>query len=161
MSEFMFAALALAVAGSGSTPQPPPDDLIRRLTDAIRAHCPNATIEVTKEGLIAKHDTMLYTVHRRSKGGMVSPETYQEEGPNADGFLLRVALHDGRYQGAAVVPQTLNAPYFLTYIDAPAASRPDTHYFVTFSYGSQLDPKLKAAIMRTIPQTRFVPGTNP
>ncbi len=86
--------------------------LVKTLTETIRKHCPDATIEATKTEFVAKSGTMMFTLHSKSKSGEVSPNTYQEEGPNFKGFMLRVALNDGKYQGAAVVPQTLQGPYF-------------------------------------------------
>jgi hypothetical protein len=57
--------------------------------------------------------------HARGKAGEVYERTYQQEGPNWKGFLLRVELHEGKYAGAAVIPQTLQGPYFQTFIDGP------------------------------------------
>src|SRR5687768_7904729 len=91
----------------------------------------------------------------RGKAGEVYEQTYQEEGPNWKGFILRVELREGKYAGAAVIPQTLQQPYFQTFIDGPNVDGADKHYFVTFSHGSRLDPKLKNAIMEAIPRTRL------
>src|SRR5439155_23836766 len=130
-----------------------------------RTHCPDAKIEVTKQEFVAKVDTMMFTLHRRGKAGEVFPDTYQEEGPNWKGFILRVTLREGTYGGAAAVPQILQEPYFATYIDAKAVKKNDAkHYFVRFSYGSRLDQDLKKAISETIPLNplpRLVPGPAP
>ena len=98
---------------------------------------------------------MMFTVHGRSMTGEVSRETYEEEGPNYKGFLLRVSLHEGVYSGQAAVPQTLQGPYYPTFIDAAATPDGKKYHSVSFSYGSRLEPKLKQAIMDTIPKTKF------
>lgn len=135
-----------------------PDSLTRKLSAAIREHCPNALIAVSESGFTAKHATMMFTVHRKSKTGEVFPQTYQEEGPNFRGFLLNVSLKEGAYEGAAVVPQTLQGPYFPTFIDAPRTEDAGYHYWVRLSFGSRLDPKLRDAILTVLPKTRFQPS---
>ena len=103
----------------------------------------------------------MFTLHSKSKTGEVYPETYQQEGPNFKGFILRVEVLDGKYEGAAVMPQTLQGPYFPTFIDAPSVEKDKQHYEVRFSYGSRLDPDLKKAIFEVIPKTRSQPGAAP
>lgn len=85
-------------------------------------------------------------------------KTYQDEGPKFKGFILRVELRDGEYGGAAGVPQTLQGPYYSTFIDASNVDKNNKHYFVSFAYGGRLDPELKKAIMDAIPKTQFTRG---
>lgn len=132
---------------------PPPDDLVQKLTAAIRQHCPDATIAVTNDRFTAKNGTMMYTLHSRSMTGAVSPETYQKEGPNYKGFMLSVALEDGEYQGQPVVPQTLREIYYDAFIDAVPVEGGAKHYEIGFAYGSRLDPELKKAIFDTLPNS--------
>ncbi len=141
--------------GSRCAAAPPPEDTIKKLAQAIRKQCPEAAIEVTKDAFIAKHGTMMYTVHSRSKSGEIYPQTYQEEGPNFRGFMLRVALEEGAYAGAAAVLQTLQGPNYPTFIDAVSIAAGKKHYLIHFSYGSRLDPELMKAILDTIPATKF------
>jgi hypothetical protein len=138
-----------------------PESLTNKLSTTIREHCPDALIEISESGFSAKHGTMMFTVHGKSKTGEVFPQTYQEEGPNFKGFLLRVSLKEGAYEGAAVVPQTLRGPYYPTFIDAPRTENGVHHYWVRFSFGSRLDPKLRDAILNVIPKTQFQPGGAP
>jgi hypothetical protein len=157
MHKTILATIAVLVAVNAGVAEAPPDELVRKLTETIHKHCPDAKIEVTKEGFLAKFGTMMFTLHGRSKSGEVSRDTYSQEGPNFKGFILRVAVHEGKYQGAAVVPQTLQEPYFATFIDAPAVEKENKHYVIGFSYGSRIDPDLKNAIFEAIPTTRFEP----
>lgn len=137
---------------------PPPEALVRSLTAVIHKHCPEAETTVTDEGVIAKSGTMKFIVHARSKTGEIFSRTHEEEGPNFKGFLLRISMHEGPYQGAAAVPQTLQGPYYSTFIDAPATENGNGYYWVSFAYGSRLDAGLKQAILEAIPRTRFTPG---
>ena len=136
-------------------PVAPSEELVKKLSEVILKHCPDAKIEVTKYGFFAKHGTMPFTVHGRSMTGEISRETHEEEGPNFKGFMLRVSLVDGKYFGQVGVPQTITGPYFPTFIDAPATADGKHHHSVGFSYGSQLDPKLKKAIFDAIPKTKL------
>jgi len=133
---------------------PPPNDMFKKLIETIRKHCPDATIEVTEKGLKAKYGTIVYTLHARSKTGEVYAQTYQQEGPNYRGFVLTISLHDGKYEGAAMVPQTLQGPYFPTFIDAVPVEVEKKHYQVHFSYGNRLDHEIIKAIFDAIPRSR-------
>ena len=135
--------------------EPPSSNLVAKLAAAITNLCPKAEIKVDEYGFSAKHDTMTYTLHSRSKTGQVYPQTYQQEGPAYRGFILSVSLNDGTYEGAACVPQTLQGPYYPTFIDAPSTEDGKKHYQVHFSYGARLDPELKKAIFEATPKTTF------
>ncbi|HEY7310080.1 MAG TPA: hypothetical protein VH643_12030 [Gemmataceae bacterium] len=161
MCRYFVAAVVLFVSAGTILAEPPPDELVKALTKTIRKHCPDAKIEVTKQAFVAKYGAMMFTLHGRSKSGEFFPETHRQEGPNFKGFILHVEVHDGRYQGAAVVPQTLQGPYFPTFLDAPAFEKGNQHYLVKFSYGSRIDPDLKKAIFEAIPKTRFERGAKP
>ena len=155
MSRIILATLALVVSSGPALAAPPSDDMIEQLTKAIRKHCPDAIIETTKNEFVAKFGTMTYTLHARGKGGEVYEKTYQEEGPNYKGFVLRVELREGKYEGAAAIPQTLQGPYFATFIDATNMEKNNKHHFVAFSFGSRLDSELKKAIMDVIPKNQL------
>jgi len=157
MAKSMVSAVAiLLMSGATAWAKAPPQELVDQLTRVIRAHCPDAEIEVSDEhGFVAKQGTMLFTVHGIAKNGEISPDTHQEEGPNFKGFLLRVQLREGPPMTAAVVPQTLKRPYFATYIDAPPTEKEDQHFAVSFAYGGRVDEKLKKAIFAAIPRTKF------
>jgi hypothetical protein len=147
--------ICMSLMASAVLADPPETNLIQKLTSVITNLCPEAEITVDEHAFSAKHDTMVYTIHSRSKTGEVYPTTHQQEGPAFRGFMLRVSLNDGEYGGAACVPQTLHGPYYPTFIDAPSISDGKKHYQVHFSYGGRLDPELKKAILETIPRTRF------
>lgn len=133
----------------------PTDDVIRVLAETLRRQCPEAKIDVTDNGMVAKQGTMMFTLHGRYMTGEIRSQTHQEEGPNFKGFLLKISLHEGDYDGQAVVPQTLHGPYFPIFIDAPMTADGKRHYWVSFSYGSRLDEELKKAILGAIPRTKF------
>ncbi len=143
------AAVLIATFGA-SGGETPPDDLVETLRVIILEHCPAATI-ATDELYTAKNGTMMFTLHGAAMTGEVSPKTHQTEGPNFKGFLLKIGVEQGHYNGQAVVPQVSQGPYFPTYIDCPATTDGKDHYWINFSYGSGLDPKLKQAILAALP----------
>jgi hypothetical protein len=153
MRRTMLAIVVAFVTASTMFAAPPPDEMVQKLTETIRKHCPQATIEVTESGFVAKSGTMMFTLHGRWKTGEVDPKTFQQDGPNFKGFMLSLELRDGKYDGAMVMPQTLQEPYFPTFIDAPSVEK-NKYYLIRFSYGSRLDPDLKKAIFEAIPAIR-------
>lgn len=158
MRSFAPVFVVLCLIAESSFGAPPPPEMVRKLTEVIGKHCPDAKIEVTADEFIAKSGTMMFTLHSKSKTGEVYADTYRAEGPNFKGFLLRVAVNPGPYQGAAATPQTLQEPYFSTFFDAPATPAGDGHYVIRFSFGSRLDLEFKKAIFEEIPKTKFQPG---
>ena len=136
----------------------PPDKLVQKLTAVIREACPDAMIQVTNNLFTAKYGTMLFTLHGHKMTGEMLPQTRQEEGPNFKGFVLTVRTESGRYEGQSWIPQELHGPYFKTFIDGPPTDDGKDHYWITFSYGSRLDPKLKQAILNALPKARLKQG---
>ena len=154
MSRTILATIALITSVSPAYAAPPSDEVVEKVTAAIRKHCPDATVQTTKQHFVAKFGTMTYTLHARGKAGEVFERTYQEEGPNWKGFVLTITLNEGNYEGAAAIPQTLQGPYFTTFIDATNLKGDRKHHFVCFAHGSRLDPDLKKAIMDSIPKNQ-------
>src|SRR5579863_2003485 len=85
MRTAIFGVVAAFVMSGTTFAGPPPDELVHKLTETIRKHCPQATIEVTETGFVAKSGTMMFTLHGRWKTGEIDPKTFQEEGPNFKG----------------------------------------------------------------------------
>jgi hypothetical protein len=129
------------------------------LTSVIQKHFPDADFERTNRRFVAKHGTMEFMVHGRSKTGEVSPNAYKEEGPNYRGFLLAIDVVHGPYQGAAVIPQELRKAYWTTFIDATPLSDRRAHFWIRLSYGGRLDPGFHQALRLALPSS--LPKTKP
>ena len=155
-------AFALTVvaqtAGAG---EPPPEAVVERLSAEIRRLCPEARISVDGEKFVARHGTMTFTLHNRSKTGEISPETHQAEGPNYRGFILTIAREPGPYQGAAEIPQTLDEPYFSTFINAVPTADGRGHLRIGLSYGRQIDEQLKQALLAALPTSKLATERQP
>jgi hypothetical protein len=132
----------------------PPEDLVEALTKAIREHAPEATIEATDRGFVARHAALVYTLHPLSRFGAADSQIYEEEGPNRNGFVLRITRHGGTYQEKQYVPATREGPYYPTFSDAIPVDGGRNHCRVRFSYGKRLDRKVVDAIFRALPRSR-------
>lgn len=138
-------------------------ELNKKVTKIVLEHFPKAAVVVDHGNLVAKQGTMIFTVHRRSKTGKVGEKTDQVEGPNYQGFILSISVQDGQYHGAAVVPQTLQRPYWKTYIDRPATKDGKSHFVINFSYGARLNREFISALLEALPNSRPIKAalTNP
>ncbi|HEX3890055.1 MAG TPA: hypothetical protein VHX90_04305 [Verrucomicrobiae bacterium] len=143
-------SVCILMAGLICKAEPPPDAVVQKLTTVIHEQCPDAIIDTTNGLYIAKYGTMMFTLHSVGINGEISSKTYQAAGPNFKGFILIIGIEKGPYQGQAVIPQELKGPYFPTFIDAPLTEDGKNHYWITFSYGGRLDPKLKEAIFKAL-----------
>ncbi len=128
-------------------------DIARSLTPIIRKYFPAATIEVSSTEYVAKHGTMAFTVHGRGMTGEVSPTTHVTEGPNYEGFMLRIGLHDGPYRGQADIPQRLNEPYWTTFLDAAPVPDRNQHLMTGLSVGNRLNEEFKKAVLKALPKS--------
>ena len=139
-------AIAISSASAGQL------ELNARVTTLIRKHYPKAKITSDNGKFVAKHGTIVFTVHQRWKTGEVRKEAVQVEGPNFKGFLLSISVQEGEYEGAAMIPQTLREPYWQTYIDRPSTEDGTGHYVINFSYGSRLDRDFMQALFEVLPK---------
>ncbi|MFA5203142.1 MAG: hypothetical protein WC708_01945 [Lentisphaeria bacterium] len=128
--------------------------LADRISGIAKNHFPDAVVSQDNGTLSAKHGTMVFTIHRHWKTGEILKETDQVEGPNYKGFMIFISVQDGRYEGQAMVPQTLNERYWQTYIDRPPTEDGKGHYVINFSYGARLDRDFMRAIFEALPKSR-------
>jgi hypothetical protein len=150
MKTLIIGTLVLATAALKSFADPPQAELVGKLTAAIRERCPEAQIVVTNGLFTAKSGTMMFTLHTRQMTGEILTNTFQKEGPNYTGFVLNVEVEKGPYRGQAFGAQELRGPYYPTFIANPPTEDGTNHYWITFSYGGGLDPKLKQTIFHAL-----------
>ena len=140
----LLVVVLLSLSGVAPSPQ---DEPIKKLTEVIQKYCPEAKIETKDDRWIAKHGTMIFTMHSRSMTGEISADTYKTEGPNYKGFMVTAWLEDADSPRQVALPQTFNELYFNTYGAIFPAATPKKICRVNFSYGSRLDPEFKKALM--------------
>jgi hypothetical protein len=57
-------------------------------------------------------------------------------------LMVHVTVGDGRYAGAAEIPQDLRGPYWTTFVNAYPIAKGKQHLHVSISYGSRTDQKV-------------------
>lgn len=129
--------------------------LADQLGKLVRKHFPDAVVAQDNGKFTAKHGTMVFTIHRHWKTGKILKETDQVEGPNYEGFMISISVQDGKYEGAAMVPQTLNRRYWQEYIDRPPTEDGKGHYVINFSFGSRLNREFMKTVFEALPQSRM------
>jgi hypothetical protein len=83
--------------------------------------------------------TRKFMVHNTDKLGRHSEKAHETVAPKTDGLIARITIQDGRYSGAAKIPQTLKRPYWSTYVNAYPVAKGKQHLHVNISYGSKTD----------------------
>ena len=99
----------------------------------FRRHYPKATSHLLNEKMHFEHDTRIFIVHEPLKTGEWQ-DPWETRGPKPGGILCDITLQEGRYQGAAVVPQTFDKRYFKVLLMAPYSAKHNCHLIVHLSY---------------------------
>ena len=116
----------------------------------VKAYYLEATIEENESEFIAKLNTLEYTLHSVYKTGEISERTFNIEGPNYKGFKLKLTfVPTGPYMGQLVVPQTVNGPYFPTFVNAINLETKE-YIHISFAYGKGIDPGFKNSLFEII-----------
>lgn len=135
---FMVAAIAQPALGKVS----PLAEVVTGLTRVSERLMPAASVEKEEQTVTLSYKPRTYTVHYTDKTGRHSEKAYEVVGPRYDGLIVRVTLQDGRYAGAAVLPQEFRHPYWISFGNAYPISKGKQHLHGSISYGSRTDRKL-------------------
>jgi hypothetical protein len=100
--------------------------------------------------LVVSYRTQLYKIHGRSMTGEISPDAHDETGPSFKGFVLRVHLQDKGEVNQACTPQTLQEPYWQTYLDVTPIGATEKQIYWALSFGSRTDTKLLAQLRKAL-----------
>lgn len=99
----------------------------------FRRYYPKATSHLLKDTIHFEDETRLFIVHEGLKTGEWQ-DPWEERGPKSGGILCDITLQQGRYHGAAGVPQTFDKRYFKVLLLAPYSSQEDVHLAVRLAY---------------------------
>jgi hypothetical protein len=116
-----------------TAPSPTLSDLLSDLRPVFQRYYPNVTSQLRGDLLEFEHDTRVFLIHARLKTGEWQ-EARETRGPNPGGIVCTIELREGRYNGAAVLPQTFNNRYFDTLVMALASPDQSRHLYVHLSY---------------------------
>ena len=136
------AAMALTMAGVASADESPD---LKQVAIALRPVLEKLDIKADisypsgTTSLVVSYRSQLYKIHGRSMNGEISPDAHDETGPSFKGFVLRVHLQDKGEVNQAVTPQTLQEPYWQTYLDVTPISGTQKQVYWALSFGSRTD----------------------
>jgi hypothetical protein len=102
------------------------------------------------QSLLVYYRPQKFLVHGRSKTGEWSTNVFEEIGPSFTGFVLRVHLEKLGDVNQAVTPQTIQEPYWRTFLDVtPIAGTTNQIYWV-MSSGGGTDEKLLMRVRQAL-----------
>jgi hypothetical protein len=142
---WLLAFIAIPAAHGQSDKAPTADNAsVRRRYGGLRSlflnYYPGATSHLLNQKMHFEHDTRMFIVHEPLKTGEWQ-DPWETRGPKRGGILCDVTLQEGRYQGAAVVPQTFDKRYFQVLLMAPYNPKQDRHLQVHLSYPGNVKPE--------------------
>ncbi len=100
-------------------------------------HYPQVTSHLLDARIHFEQDTRIFIVHEPLKTGEWQDPS-QTRGPKLGGILCDIELRDGKYNGAASVPQTFDKRYFKLLIMGPYSSKHNAHLYIHLSYPSNV-----------------------
>lgn len=111
------------------------DALYKELQSLITEYYPKATFEIKGGKFLAKYNTRTFMIHHALKTGEWQDASAQE-GPNKGGILCTIQSSEGKYGGAAMVPQSFDYRYFSSLLMAPENSKSNTYLIAHLNYPS-------------------------
>src|SRR5215471_6760267 len=133
----LFISALTAAPTSGTDEEPFQNPLLKRyyseLQTLFRRYYPKATSHLLKDEIHFEHDTWVFIVHEPLKTGEWQ-DPWETRGPKPGGILCDIELQKGKYEGAAVVPQTFDKRYFKLLVMAPYSPKQDVHLYIHLSY---------------------------
>lgn len=129
----------LAVAAPVLADDNPLSLVAERLSKVAEEMKPVASVAQNGRCVTLSHRTRTYMVYSIDKLGRHSEKAHEDVGPMYDGLIVQVTVQDGRYAGAAVIPQDLQEPYWKAFVNAYPILKGKQHLHVNISYGSRTD----------------------
>lgn len=122
-------------AGGASEPHPILSRIASRLHPVFHRHYPGTKAQIDSDRVVFEHGTRVFLIHVPLKTGEWQ-KAREVKGPDRNGILCTIQLRDGRYDGAAVLPQTFNERYFETTVAQEPSPDGSRYLYVHLSYPS-------------------------
>ena len=130
----MLLCLTTSLSSVGRAQQ---DSRLKRFYSELRTlflrHYPQVTSDLLGEKIHFEHNTRVFIVHEPRKTGEWQ-DPWEARGPKPGGILCEIKLRDGKYEGAAGVPQMFDKRYFKLLLMAPYSPKHNTHLYIHLSY---------------------------
>jgi hypothetical protein len=129
----VFAAPCRGIEQEQPAHEQPFQQVYSELDALFRRYYPHVTSEVLNDTIHFEYNTRVFLIHEPLKTGEWQ-DAREERGPNRGGILCDIELRNGKYLGAAVVPQTFDKRYFKLWVAAPYSVNRDKHLYVHLYY---------------------------
>jgi hypothetical protein len=126
--------------------------LYSRLRPMFQRHYPEVKSHQEGASIEFAHDTRTFLIHARLKTGEWQ-EAREVTGPNRHGLLCSIELRQGRYDGAAVLPQTFDQRYFQTLVMEVPSPDAESYFYVHLSYPDEVSPGFLKEFQETVQQS--------
>ncbi len=127
MKRIAILAVVLMVAGMVIADDSPLSQVAERLSKIAEDMKPVASVEQNGRAVTLSYNTRKFMVHNTDKLGRHSEKAHKTIGPSYDGLIVQVTVQDGRYAGAARIPQNLRRPYWTTFVNAYPIAKGQQH----------------------------------
>jgi hypothetical protein len=125
--------------------------LYSRLRPVFQRHYSEVSSQLATDRIEFVQDTRTFLIHTRLKTGEWQ-EAREVKGPNRRGILCSIELRQGKYGGAAVLPQTFNQQYFQTLVMAVPSADETAYFYVHLSYPDEVTPGFLKDFQETVQQ---------
>lgn len=147
--------LLLLVSTVIAAPTSPGDSALRKVSDGLARIAedlkPDVTLAADNGTVALPYKTRKFMVHAASKSGEFAEQAREIVGPDYDGLIVRVRLHEGRYSGAAKLPSGGgHHPYWKSFVNAYPVARGKQCLHVNILYGSSTDEKLITRVQQLL-----------
>jgi hypothetical protein len=109
------------------------------LESLFRKYYSHATVRRSSRALHIEYATRHFMVHEPLKSGEWQ-DAREVLGPDRGGIVCDIEEREGKYLGAAVVPQTFDKRYFALFVAAPESKSRGEHLYVHLLYPPDARP---------------------
>lgn len=129
-----------------------------RLDRLVHESYPGALVRIEDGAVVARYHTRRFLVYAASKTGKFVDKPHEEVGPDYDGFMLTIRLHQGPAVAQAVSGQEYREPYWTTHLETWEAQKDQRYLSLNFCYGSRVPSSLLGRIQAIVRDTIEKPG---
>ena len=122
-------------------------------TGLIAKFFPKAVIEAQADRFTARYAMREFQIHGTSKVGDFAPTARKETGPSADGFILTMERLKEPLMTQVKLPDFFDKPYWKGYANEAFDPGTGQGIYVNFTFGHQLNPEFKAAMLELLKLT--------
>lgn len=154
LSKIISAVLILHILSFSSAETGQSNNILLSLQNRIEKALPGIKNELffqflnQHKTLVVKYKTRKFMMHFSNMTGEFSPDACETEGPSYRGFLLEISLQKAGTVNQAIVPQTLQRPYWKTFLNITPIKNSDKQVYWGLSFGSRTDNQLIKQIQK-------------